>query len=208
MQPDVARVVVSLADGTKLTLHPYPLRGQRWVAFAVPNGLPILNGTAYSTKSELAYAVPYDNGFVTWLSSGEHGRASATYVIGSGVVDGVTWSDVLHVGPWGYCFDISGGNTYCLATQSPAVLGNSFRADGLLAGGSSLISGEATASVAYVVGTLTDGHTVRARAVDVGGPRFWAWVVAKGQRLRRVVFYTASGRQVAAQSGAKYNVGL
>jgi hypothetical protein len=60
-------------------------------------------------------------------------------------------------------------------------------------------------AVAYVVGTLSDGRTIRARAVDIGGPKYWAWAVPLGQRLRRVVFYTASGRQVAVQSGADYN---
>jgi len=205
VQPDVARIVVSLAGGRKLTLQPYPLDGQRWVAFAVPVGLPILNGIAYSTKSELAHSVPYGDDFVTWLRPGEHGRAPATYVIGSGVVDGVSWSAVLHVGPWGYCLDTP-GSTYCLGAQSS--LDNTYRAGGLIAGGSLLVNGEATASVAYVVGTLTDGRTVRATVVDVGGPRFWAWVVPSGQRLRRVVFYTASGRQVAVQSGAKYNLGI
>ena len=206
VQPDVARIVVSLAGGTTLTLHPYLLNGQRWVAFAVPTDLPILSGAAYSIKSELAYAIPYGHDFVTWLRPGEHGPAPATYVIGSGVVDGVSWSAVVHVGPWGYCLDIPGSSTYCLGTQSS--LDNTLRASGPIAEGSLFVNGEATASVAYVVGTLTDGHTVRARAVDVGGPRLWAWVVPKGQRLLRVVFYTASGRQVSVQSGAKYNLGI
>jgi hypothetical protein len=208
VQPDVARVVIALADGTNLTLHPVPLYGQRWVAFAVPANLPIASAAAYSKRSELAYAIPYGISFPTWLRPGEAGPPSATYVIASGVVNGVAWSDVMHVGPWGYCSaiaDPSVADTVCSPLQS--VTGNSPR--GLTGiGHDSVVEGNAAESVAYVVGTLTDGGTVRARAVDAGGPRFWAFFVPQGQRLRRVVFYSATGHRVAVQSGAEYNRGL
>jgi len=53
---------------------------------------------------------------------------------------------------------------------------------------------------------MSDGSTLRARAVDVGGLRFWAWVIPKGSQLRRVVLYSASGRQLAVQSGADFSL--
>ena len=202
VQPDVARVVIALADGTRLTLHPYPLYGQRWVAFAVPTDLAIANATAYSRRSELAYAIPYGDEFVTWLRPGEQGLPVATYVIGSGVVNGVAWSDVVHVGPWGYCSSIAqppSTSGACIPAPRRIVTGNSYTSRGGIAGGDSIIGGQASPAVAYVVGTLSDASTVRARAVDVGGPRFWTLVLPKGQRLRRVVFYSASGHQVAVQ---------
>jgi hypothetical protein len=206
VQPDVARVVVTLADGTNLTLHPYRLYGQRWVAFAMPAGLAIASATVYSGHSELAYAIAYDNVLVTWLRPGEQGQRRATYVIGSGVLNGVTWSDVVHVGPWGYClvsYTPKTSGSDCLPAQSAS--DNTLRGSGGFDGPGTLMNGTASSAVAYVVGTLTDGGTVRSRVVAAGGLRFWAWVVPQGQRLRRVVFYSASGRQVSVQDGAEYN---
>jgi hypothetical protein len=209
VRPDVGRVVIALADGTILTLHPRPLYGGRWVAFAVPSGLPIATATAYSPGgSELEYAVPLGDDFENWLRPGQQGPGRATYVIASGRMSGTAWSDVVHVGPWGYCSVVgqsSTGGTSCLPPRRGLITGNSYL---FAVGGTNgwIVEGEASPSVGYVVGTLSDGTTVRARAVDVGGPRLWAWAV--GQRLRRVVFYTDSGRQVAAQSGTSYNHGL
>ena len=199
VQPNVARVVIALSDDAMLTLRPYRLYGQRWVAFAVPTDLAIERATAYSTRSELGHAVPYGYEFVTWLRPGERGLTRATYVIGSGVAHGVAWSVVLHVGPWGYCFSIG----TCTAPQDRTATFGTYTA--YASGGAWTTVDEAPLPAAYVVGTLSDGGTIRARAVDVGGPRFWAWVVPQGQRLRRVAFYAASGHQIAVQSGTEYN---
>jgi hypothetical protein len=208
VRPDVGRMVIALANGTKLTLHPRPLFGGRWVAFAVPSDLPIATATAYSTGgSELVYAVALDDDFENWLRPGQQGPGRATYVIASGRMSGTAWSDVVHVGPWGYCSVVaqsSTAGTKCLPPRRGLITGNSYF---FAVGGPDgwIVEGEASPSVGYVVGTLSDGTTVRAQAVDVGGPRLWAWAVS--QRLRRVVFYTDSGRQVAVQSGASYNHG-
>jgi hypothetical protein len=209
VQPHVTRVVITLANGTNLTLHPYQRYGQRWVAFPVPDALGIADAAAYSADSELAHAIPFGDTFTTWLSPGASGLTRATYVIGSGVVNGAEWSDVMHVGPWGYCptMTLSGGSGLACVSV-PFEPGNSYYNELSDYNGGSIIEGTASASVSYVVGTLSDGRTIRAQAVDTGGPKFWAWAVPNGQRLRRVVFYSASGRQVAAQSGANYNHGL
>jgi hypothetical protein len=209
VQPDVTRLVIALANGTKLTLHPRPLYGQRWVAFALPTGLRIANGTAYSKQSELAYAIPYGNSsFVTWLRPGEQGLPRATRLLGSGVVNGAAWSDVLHVGPWGYCSTITlfgGASDWCQPARSRVVAGNFPKSSVGTPPSGAVIEGYASPSVAYVVGILSDGRTIRARAVDVGGQKFWACAVSRGQLLRRVMFYSASGRQITAQSGARYS---
>jgi hypothetical protein len=208
VQPGVARLVLALANGTKLALHPARLYGQDWVAFPLPADLAIANATAYSRRSELAYAVPFGETFVTWLRPGERGLPRATYVISSGEVNG-PWSAVMHVGPWGLCMALpqaGAAGSLCDPTESLAPTGNSYFGATDFPGGVVMV-GKASPLVAYVVGTLSDGRTIRARAVDVGGPKFWAWAVPSGQRLRRVVFYSASGRQVATQSGADYNTG-
>jgi hypothetical protein len=211
VRPDVGRVVITLADGTKLTLHPRPLYGGRWVAFAIPSKLPIVTATAYSPRgSELVYAVPLGDDFENWLRPGQQVPRRAVYMIASERVGSIAWSDVVHVGPWGYCSVVAQSSTTataCLPPRPGLITGNSY-AFSTGGGNGWIVEGEASPAVGYVVGTLSDGTTVRAQAVDVGGPRLWAWVVPLGQRLRRVVFYSASGRQVAAQSGANYNHGL
>src|SRR5258708_5024685 len=168
VQTDVARVVIALSDDSTLTLRPYRLRGQRWVAFAVPTSLAIASATAYSNRSELGYAIPHGDEFVTWLRPGEHGLPRATYVIGSGVANGVSWSVILHAGPWGYCFSTG----TCSPPLPRTATNGSFI--GSTSGGGWTIVGEASPSVAYVVGTLSDGSTIRVRAVDVGGPKLCA----------------------------------
>jgi hypothetical protein len=209
VQPDVTRLVIALANGTKLTLHPRPLYGQRWVAFALPTDLPIANGTAYSKQSEVAYAIPYGNSsFVTWLRPGEQGVPRATQVIGSGVLSGAAWSDVLHAGPWGYCSAVTlfgSSSDWCQTARSRVVAGNSPKGVVGTPPSGEVIEGYASPSVAYVVGTLSDGRAIRVRAIDVVGQKFWACALPRGQQLQRVVFYSASGRQVAAQSGARYS---
>ena len=80
------------------------------------------------------------------------------------------------------------------------------RAEARFATGEVAIVESARPPVAYAVGTMSDGSTLRTRAVDVGGLRLWAWVVPKGSQLRRVVLYSASGRQLAVQSGAEFSL--
>jgi hypothetical protein len=200
VQPNVDHVVIALSDDASLTLRPYRLAGKRWVAFAVPTTLTIASATAYSERSELGYSIPYGQSFLTWLRPGERGLPRATYVIGSGVANGAAWSVTLNVGPWGYCF------SFGTCTPPPDRASTIGAYGGSESGGAWTIVEVAQPPVAYAVGTLSDGSTVRARAVDVGGFRLWAWVVPKGLRLRRVVLYSASGHQVAVQSGAKFNL--
>lgn len=208
VRPDVARVVIALADGTRLTLYPYPDLRQRWVAFPVPTDVAIASATAYSKHAELGYAVPQGETFAAWLRPGERGLPRATYPIAAGVLNGTRWSVTVYVGPWGTCSVIGEPGptgSGCDSAQSLAATGNASHGGTGTPSGGAIIDGTASPSVAYVVGTLSDGRTIRARAVDIGGPKYWAWAVPAGQQLRRVVFYTASGQQVAVQSGADYN---
>jgi hypothetical protein len=143
------------------------------------------------------------------------GPHAAPGLIAWGTINGKRWDisvtsssgDVLHVGPWGYCSAITlfgGPSDLCQSARSRVVAGNSPSGSVGTPPSGAVIEGYASPSVAYVVGVLSDGRTIRARATDVGGQKFWACAVPRGQLLRRVVFYSASGRQVAAQSGARY----
>jgi hypothetical protein len=172
----------------------------KWVLTVYPPG-------RHQPKGEIAW-VPQGDTFAAWLRPGERGLPRATYPIASGVLNGTPWSVVVYVGPWGTCSIIAEPGSVgsgCDPAQSLAATGNASHGGTGTPPGGAIIDGTASPSVAYVVGTLSDGRTIRARAVDIGGPRYWAWAVPAGQRLRRVVFYTASGQQVAVQSGAGYN---
>ena len=199
VQPNVARVVIALSDDATLTLRPYRLGGERWVAFAVPTSLTIASATAYSDRSELGYAIPYGESFLTWLRPGERGLPRATYVIGSGVANGIAWSVTLYVGPWGYCYSFGTCSSGPDLTDAIGIDSGDYSA------GEVAIVESARPPVAYVVGTMSDGSTLSARAVDVGGLRFWAWVFPKRSQLRRVVLYSASGRQLAVQGSAVFS---
>src|ERR1022692_719680 len=114
---DVARVDIQLSDGQVLPLRPVLAYGVRYVAFPVPAHLAISRATAYSARSELRYAIPFNSQgtatFINWLRPGQAGQPRATYKIGSGVVDGHAWSESEYAGPWGRCFTGEGQNTYC-----------------------------------------------------------------------------------------------
>jgi hypothetical protein len=202
----VDRITVTLADGTVLVLHPTEAYGQRYVAFAIPLPPTITTIVAYSRRAELSYAIPFnsatDSTTGVWLRPGQGGLPRASYRIGSGSVDGKSWSDTVHVGPWGYCITGADGGD-CYATESVS-LGN--QVGPITDDGPSTTNyavGTATAAVSYVRVTLSNGGLITARAVDAGGPRFFAFAIPKGDRLVKVTYCAASGRQLASQSASQ-----
>jgi hypothetical protein len=193
LAPDVTRVTVTLADGAVLVLHPVEAYGQRYVAFAVPRSLPIARVSAYSHRTALGSSVPFNSSFgelfATWLRPGQRGLPRGTYRIGSG--------ETVHVGPWGYC--MTGVFGSCLEIESRS-LGNSA---GLVLstgpGGADWVIGSATSVVNHVRVHLSGGRILTARAVDCGGPRFYAYVVPNGHKPLRVDYYSVFGHLLASQ---------
>jgi hypothetical protein len=106
-------------------------------------------------------------------------------------VDGYSWSEKVHSGPWGYCF--TGPQVNCFASQA-----RSFR-NGLgtaSAGGShaaAYVTGMAAATTSRVRVTLSGGKSETVRVVDAGGPRFYAFAIPKGATLVSVAVLAASG---------------
>ncbi len=194
LAPGVTGITVTLGDGAVLVLHPVEAYGQRYVAFAVPHSLPIAGAVAYSGPTELKYAVPFNSSsigalFATWLRPGQRGLPRGTYRIGSG--------ETVHVGPWGYCVTGQAGD--CIETGSRS-LGNS--AGFVLSPGpgrADWVVGSATSVVNHVRVHLSGGQILTARAVDCGGPRFYAYVVPKGHKPLRVDYYSVSGHLLASQ---------
>jgi hypothetical protein len=209
VRPDVARVELRLADGAVLVLHPVRAYGARLVAFAVPSHLGVAEATAYSKRSELAYAIPFNSqgtpSFITWLRPGEPGHQRATYQIGSGVINGRAWSQTEYVGPWGRCFTGAGQNTACLLTFGSLVSPGQLTVvsgepgPGGVAG---LYTVAAAPSVQSVRLTLSDGHAISPRVVKAGGQKFYAFGISKGVRVLRWTAYGSSGQQLGSGTGA------
>jgi hypothetical protein len=203
--PGVTRVTVTLAGGTVLELDPTEAYGQRYVAFAIPLPLAISRVVAYSARGEISEAVPFNTSagdtIGAWLAPGQPGPPRATRVIGSGTVDGSRWSQSVHAGPGGYC--LTGQIGGCFDTVSRS-LGN--RVGSITGGGRGSANwalGTAGAEVSYVRAVLSGGRSVTARALDVGGPRFFAFAIPKGFTLVSVGWYDSSGHEVASERAAQ-----
>lgn len=173
---DVNHLTVTLTSGDVLTLWPVMVYGNRWIGFAVPDRV-IRVVTAYSAKGEIASAVPFDGGtgynFVNWLKPGQQGPARAAALIGSGMVDGVHWSQTVQVGPWGICETTpSGSNCWSTMTAEShftGVIGY------VTPPGSRVVTGTAGPNVTRIVVSLPGGETERVRLVTVDGTKYWAF---------------------------------
>jgi len=199
---NVTRVTVTLYGGTVLVLHPVQAYGQRYFAFAVPPSLAIARIVAYSQQAELSYSIPFHSGIGSvvslWLRPGQRGLPRAARTIGSGTVDGTTWSEAVHAGPWGYC--LTGELNDCFGTQT-ASLGN--RITGYTGKGAKAAfwtTGTATAAVDHIRVALSGGLSIRVRAVQCDGPKFFAFAVPKGHRVVRIDYYSASRHLILSQT--------
>lgn len=201
----VTRLTVTLAGGTVLELRPTGAYGQRYVAFAIPLPLAIDRVVAYAGRDEISHAVPFNTAggdtIAAWLGPGQPGPPRVSRVVGSGSTDGTSWSQAVHAGPWGYC--VTGPLGSCFDTVQRS-LGNRVAGfTGLGGGGTNWAFGTASSAVRYVRVSLSGGHSIRAATVEVGGPRFFAFAIPRGERLVRVGWYTASGHEVASESAAQ-----
>jgi hypothetical protein len=185
----VRYVTVRLSDGEALTLHPVSVYGTRYVAYAVPRSLQVSGVTAYSARGELASTIPFNAPDATldtgvWLRPGQTGMPRATGLIGSGTVDGHTWSAAAYVGPWGECLVTRGNggpNSVCDTVSTPqgtTVLGS---AGGPLV----VVYGTAGPDVQHVIITLASGQTLRVRAVQVGEQKFFSYALLRGEHSVR-----------------------
>ena len=201
----VTRLTVTLAGGTVLELRPTEAYGQRYVAFAIPLPLAIDRVVAYGGRGEISHAIPFNTAggdtITAWLGPGQQGPPRVSRVVGSGSTDGKSWSQTVDAGPWGYC--ITGPLGACFDTVQRSFGNRIASFTGLGGGGTNWAFGTASAAVSYVRVSLSGGHSVRAGTVDVGGPRFFAFAIPKGERLVEVGWYTASGHEVTSESAAQ-----
>ena len=199
VRADVQYVVVDLADGTQLKLIPVNVFGIRNVAFPAPLTLPVDSARAYLSNGQYLTAIPFTAPqglilFGMWLPPGQQGLARTTGLVASGKADGTTWAVYVYDGPWGRCIDDSAATLECVPLSSPLdtqLLGTASSHQGV-------IFGAAAADVSYVRVTLADGGALRVRVTAVGGQRFFAFYLRKGQTMRGWTAYDAAGQPVAS----------
>jgi hypothetical protein len=209
---NVSYLKVAFTNGQTLTLYPVAIYGPayaRFVALMTPYNAAVTSVAAYSRHGELGYAVPFtaDNNLSLdrWLRPGQPALPRpATYLIGSGTVNGTAWHEYLWTGPWGTCLGGAGGGSTCYVQTGP-MLGrhqqiNSF---GISVGGGNtdFIYGEAGPSVSYLIVTRSDGSTQKVTMAKAGTLRFYAYASVPGNPVVRWAAYDARGQQLASGRG-------
>jgi hypothetical protein len=210
VRSDVTALVVTYTNGQVLTLHPVSVFGPRsaeYVVLPTPHPGSVVSVAAFAGARDLGYAIPFDAqtfpNIVRWLGPGQPALPHpATSVIGSGSVNGSSWTERVSIGPWGTCLFGSGSGTTCIpAAGSVLTRGQVISAEGGISiqpGRIQVYPGEAAPSVGYLIVTLRDHSTVRVPAVPLRGRRFFACADAPGNRIVSWAAYSAAGQRLAA----------
>jgi hypothetical protein len=213
VRADVTHVVISLPAGEVVSLTPVSWHGRSWVAVLLPARVPIVRAVLYTSRGELAYAVPFgDTQLDVWWQPGQVGPARLTKSIGSGVVDGERWRAAADIGPWGYCYSVSSASTCIDSTVSPVLLAagalvspmicGSLDAPG--AGAARVGFGAAAAAVRRVVLEYSGGGTADFSTVAVGRGRMFGYAIPGGHKVAGSREYGAAGQLLGSTSGAAW----
>jgi hypothetical protein len=212
VRPDVTLIVMRMADGREVRLHPVLAAGTRWVGLVLPPGAPDVARTiAYAGRTELAYSVPFYGGalragtyFVTWLRADQLGPAKAGRYIAVGGSGENDWNALVLAGPFGYCASlgtpgINGNRQEC---WSPAALRSHVGV--ILRIGSPAavprwIIGTTRPSVAYLLLTQADHVKVKVHVSDVSGQNFYATRI--DGKIARWGAYSAAGVKLYGGNG-------
>jgi hypothetical protein len=209
---DVSYLRVGFSDGQTLTLYPVAIYGRayaRFVALMIPYSSAVTSVTTYSSHGELGYAIPFtgeaDLDLNRWLRPGQPALPRpATYLIGSGTVNGTAWHEYAWIGPWGTCVGGAGGGSDCFdqtgSVLSPRQLVTSF-GDSAGSGNTEYVYGEAAPAVSYLVVTRSHGSTQTVTLTRAGTLRFFAYASVQGDPVVRWAAYGADGRRLAAGHG-------
>ena len=218
----VTRLIVTLRDGTRLTVRPVAVRlcGQRFhlAGFGYPAAGVAQIAAHLGHRATFSYHPPgtlfgprasapgtfADPGL--WYNT-KPGGSAASGPIGSGQAGEVTWRLSMSLGSGGQCYTGSasgrgqhGQAEECLPVQAPpagAALSwvpfPATAADGLTG-----YAGLVSPRTGYIIARFSDGTTRRLTPVDMGGRKYFGLAVGPGARLARVTMYDATGRAFAS----------
>jgi hypothetical protein len=203
--PAVTDLRIVLVGGTVLDLTPVRYDGYSWVALELPAHVYPVRGEAYAGSRELSYSIagPFGFGLDNWWLPGQTGPARFTGLIGSGVTDGQSWSETARIGPWGYCFQGSAGDT-CVGGLNPSQFVLHSAVSQLTCGqGDAPSYGVAAVrkDAREVELSLSGGDTERFPAVNVDGTQMVAFAFPKHQQVTGITVLNASGQIVATAAG-------
>jgi hypothetical protein len=209
--PEVTKVVFVLPGGRVYSLTPVSYDRHRYIAIAVPYGVPVVRAATYHGSRELSYAVPFEGTtFVDWLAPGQPGPARFSQTIGAGVIDGRAWRFSAQYGPWGYCFAVPDGSQCGVPAPRTGIA-----ATALVPMSCGYVSSTNSGPTANLVATgpavrsvtirLSGGATERLQTVDVRGARLLAFAVPTGQTVTGSTEFGAAGQVVAHDSAAGIN---
>ena len=207
VRADVTHVVISLPDGEVISLTPVSWRGHRWVAVQLPAGVPIVRAILYTSRGELAYAVPFGGTeLVAWWPPGRAGPARITKSIGSGVVDGKPWHAMAHIGPWGYCYSFGSGPGCFDTTVNPALVSAGTVVSPMgceSTGGRPRIGfAAAAAAVRRVVLKYAGGSSAAFPTYAVGAARMFGYAIPGHHNVVGSLEYGAAGQLLGTTTGA------
>jgi hypothetical protein len=191
---DVSYLALNQPGGSPVDLTAVRWHGRRWVGVVLPVSLRLRTAVAYSTRGEVAYAVPFRGTINVWLRPGQHGLRRQTAPIAAGTLDGKRWSLTGYAGPWGICLWANGGSSdFCLGSSSlrPGQLTGWMGCGG---GPGQITNGLAAPDVSYLKFRLADGSTQRVVPASLAGHRYFAFVIGAHQRVVSWTAYGASGQ--------------
>ncbi|HTZ93084.1 MAG TPA: hypothetical protein VMB74_11865 [Streptosporangiaceae bacterium] len=214
VRSDVTYLTVSYNNGQVIPVYPvavFSARYARYFAFAAPYSAAITQITVFtgglgSGSRVLAYTVPFTGGgsieMVRWLEPGQPAEPRPERaIVGSGRVNGNAWHGLVNVGPWGTCFAGVGNAVECSPrTAWPEHQTSSV--DQLSSSGSgfgfSVVFGETSRAVSYLILTTTTGRTAKVFVVSVADRKFFAYATATRDPVVQWSAYNADGQQVGS----------
>ncbi len=191
---DVSYLALNQPGGSTVDLTAVRWHGRRWVGVLLPVSLRLRTAVAYSTRGEVAYAVPFRGTINVWLRPGQHGLRRQTVRIATGTLDGKRWSFTGYAGPWGICLRATGGNDdVCLGRSSlgPGQLTGWMGCGG---GPGQFTNGLAAPDISYLKFRISDGTTQRVVPAGLAGHRYFAFAIGAHLRVVGWTAYRASGQ--------------
>jgi hypothetical protein len=203
---------IFLPGGKTVDLFPVRYAGQNWVALELPGRVFPVRAETFAGSRELNYSIatPINPALANWWLPGQTAPAKFTGLIGSGVVDGQSWSVTAMIGPWGYCYQGLAGGVCASGLHPPQFTvprdsvseltcgpvrgyGNSGPSDGIAVAGSGAREAELS---------LSGGGTERFPVVNVAGTQMFAFAFPERQHVTRITVFGASGQVVATAAGS------
>lgn len=205
LKKDVARVTITLQDGEVLRMEAVPVVNLPVVLFSLPSGLGITKVDLFDAHGEeIAYSLPLNvkgNGTDGAASAGHWYKPGDAVLTQTGSVEllrgelaGQTIVMTASIGPSGPCV-VSRGNADC--TFLGPVTGSERFAPASTGGltGDGLVG----PNVDHMRLEFADGTSSPVTIKNLGGYRFFAYIVDRGKAVTAVIAYDAAGKALPDQ---------